>query len=104
MSTARFSTSPKSITPSDEMLEEKFAKFAADSQVNEVEALPALKTLFKAYVTSDQVRYIIKSRQYTDFATNPIFSSLDFRAVPQKYRALVPEYMKDYVSLNQFVG
>lgn len=86
------------------MLEEKFAKFMADAQVNEVETLPALKTFFKAYVTSDQVRYIIESRQYTDLTTNPIFSSRDFRAVPQKYRALVAGYMKDYVSLNQFAG
>jgi len=23
-------------------------------------------------------------------------------AVPPKYRALIPEYVKDYVSLNQF--
>ena len=36
-------------------------------------------------------------------ATNPAFSTRDFRTVPQKYRTLIPEYVKDYVSLNQFV-
>ena len=30
------------------------------------------------------------------------FSTRDFRAVPAKYRALIPNYIKDYVSLNQF--
>jgi hypothetical protein len=25
-------------------------------------------------------------------------------AVPKKYRAIIPEYIKDYVSLNQFWG
>jgi len=37
-------------------------------------------------------------------ATNPVFSTRDFKAVPQKYRTLVPEYVKDYVSLNQFAA
>jgi type I restriction enzyme R subunit len=56
----------------------------------------------KAYITSGKVRDIIESRQFTDLATNPMFSTRDFRAVPEKYRVLVPEYVKDYVSLNQF--
>jgi len=38
----------------------------------------------------------------TELATNPFFSARDFKAVPEKYRALVPDYIKDYVSLNQF--
>ena len=87
----------------DELLEEEFAKFVADSKPESADAIPAIKTYFKAYVTSDQVRHIIESRNYTDLATNPIFSSRDFKAVPEKYRARVPEYIKDYVSLNQFV-
>jgi len=40
----------------------------------------------------------------TDLATNPSFSTRDFKAVPAKYRKLIPEYVKDYVSLNQFVA
>ncbi len=88
----------------DELLEEEFAKFVADVKPAEAEAIPAIKTFFKAYVTSDQIRHIIESRQFTDLATNPVFSSRDFRAVPAKYRALIPEYIKDYVSLNQFAA
>lgn len=67
-------------------------------------AFPAIKTYFKAYVTSNRVRDIIESKQFTDLATNPVFSTRDFRAVPEKYRSLVPEYIKDYVSLNQFAA
>lgn len=37
-------------------------------------------------------------------ATHPMFSSRDFKAVPAKYRALIPEYVKDYVPLNQFTA
>jgi type I restriction enzyme R subunit len=87
----------------DELLEEEFVKFVADTKPEEAEAIPAIKTYFKAYVTSDQVRHIIESKHFTDLATNPVFSTRDFRAVPEKYRALIPEYIKDYVSLNQFV-
>ena len=88
----------------DELLEEEFAKFVADYKPAEPEAIPALKTYFKAYVTSDQVRHIIETGEYTDLATNPVFSTKDFKAVPAKYRALIPDYVKDYVSLNQFVA
>jgi type I restriction enzyme R subunit len=86
----------------DELLEEEFAKLIADTKPEGAEAIPAIKTYFKAYVTSDQVRHIIESRNFTDLATNPVFSTHDFRAVPAKYRTLIPEYVKDYVSLNQF--
>lgn len=88
----------------DELLEEEFAKFVADTKPEEAEGIQAIKTYFKAYVTSDQIRHIIESRQFTDLATNPVFSTRDFRAVPEKYRLLVPEYVKDYVSLNQFAS
>lgn len=86
----------------DELLEEEFAKFVADIKPEEAGAIPAIKTFFKAYVTSDQVRHIIDSKDFTVLATHPMFSTRDFKAVPAKYRALVPEYVKDYVSLNQF--
>jgi len=88
----------------DELLEEEFAKFVADTKPAEAEAIPAIKNYFKAYVTSDLVRHIIESRQFTDLATNPTFSTRDFRSVPAKYRTLIPEYVKDYISLNQFAA
>jgi len=88
----------------DELLEEEFAKFVVDTKPEEAKAIPAIKTYFKAYVTNGQVRHIIESRQFTDLATNAVFSTRDFKAVPQKYRTLIPEYVKDYVSLNQFAA
>ena len=88
----------------DELLEEEFAKFVADYKPEEAESLPALKNYFKAYVTSDQIRHIIETKQFTDLATNPVFSTRDFKAVPAKYREIIPEYIKDYVSLNHFVA
>jgi len=86
----------------DELLEEEFAKFVADRKPQEPETMPAIKDYFKAYVADGQVRHIVDSKDFTQFATNPSFSTPDFRAVPEAYRTLIPEYVKDYVSLNQF--
>lgn len=88
----------------DELLEEEFAKFVADYKPEEAEAMPAIKNYFKAYITSNQLRHIIESRQFTDLATNQEFSIRDLKAVPEKYRDLIPEYVKDYVILNQFAA
>jgi type I restriction enzyme R subunit len=88
----------------DELLEEEFAKFVADYKPDEAEAIPAIKNYFKAYVTSNQVRHIIDNKEFADLATNPVFSTADLKAVPPKYRNVVPEYIKDYVSLNLFAA
>lgn len=86
----------------DELLEEEFAKFLADTKPEEAEAIPAIKDYFKAYVANDGVRSIIESQHFQDLATNAYFDARAFRAVPKKYRTLIPAYVRDYVSLNQF--
>lgn len=88
----------------DELLEEEFAKFVADRKPTEVTALPAMKRYFKAYATSDRFRAIINERDYGKLATNPGFSTRDFRAVPEPYRTAIPDYIKDYVPLNKFAA
>ncbi len=91
----------------DELLEEEFAKFVADHQpeeAGEAEAIPVIRAYFKAYATSEEVRQIVASRQLTRLATNASLSLDDYARVPNKYRLLVPEYIKDYVSLNQFAA
>jgi type I restriction enzyme, R subunit len=87
----------------DELLEEEFSKFVADHKPDEAAAIPAIKTYFKAYVTNGIVRNIIDTRDFAALATNAAFPTRDYRAVPAKYRTIIPEYIKDYVSLNQFV-
>ena len=88
----------------DELLEEEFAKFLADRKPDEPNVIPALKQFFKAYVTNGQVRDIIESKQYAALYTTSAFTAADLKAVPLKYRTLIPDYIKDYVSLNQFVA
>ncbi len=86
----------------DELLEEEFAKFIADIKPEEATAVPAIRQYFKAYVSSGQIRDIIDRKDFTVLATHPMFCTRDFKAVPAKYRVLIPDYVKDYVSLNQF--
>ena len=93
----------------DELLEEEFAKFVSDHQPDEdkpeeAKAIPVIKAYFKAYATSEEVRQIVASRKLTQLATNASLSLDDYARVPNKYRVLVPEYIKDYVSLNQFAA
>ena len=88
----------------DEMLEEEFNKFVADHKPRRPDSIPAIKTFFKAYITNGVTRDAIDNKRFTYLATNAVFSLQDFRAVPESYRTLVPEYVKDYVSLNQFAG
>ena len=86
----------------DDLLEEEFRKFVTDNKPDDSGSVLAIKMFFKAYVASGPTRNMIDSRMFTDLATNAVFSIEDYRAVPEKYRKLVPEYVKDYVSLNQF--
>lgn len=88
----------------DELLEEEFAKFVADHKPEEPDIIPALKSFFKAYATSNQLRSIIESGELVELATNPSFSTADYRKVPAKYRQIIPEYIKDYVPLHQFAA
>ena len=88
----------------DELLEEEFDKFVTDIKPEESDSLPAIKQYFKAYAISNQIRHIIDSGHYTDLSTTAMFSMKDFKAVPEKYRMMIPGYIKDYVPLNQFVA
>jgi len=88
----------------DELLEEEFIKFVANYKPDQAKSITAIKVFFKAYATDMNLRDIIDRGQYTALATNPAFSIKDLRAVPKEYLKIIPEYVKDYVSLGQFAS
>ena len=88
----------------DELLDEEFDKFIVDRQPGEPTDLPALRSYFKAYAADEHTRRIIEDKKYTDLDTNPTFTLNDFIRLPDEYRTLIPEYIKDYVSINQFIA
>ncbi len=87
----------------DELLEEEFEKFIADYKPEEEDDIIALKYYFKAYVTDNKVRDIIEKKKFTELNVNPTFNIKDFKAVSKSWRQIIPEYIKDYVSLNRFM-
>ena len=88
----------------DELLEEEFAKFIADHRPESSEPIPALRAFFKAYAANEDVRRIIDNKRFPELATNPFFSLAELGMVPGEYRETIPEYIKDYVSFNQFAA
>ncbi|BBN88115.1 MULTISPECIES: DEAD/DEAH box helicase family protein [Azospira] len=91
----------------DELLEDEFQKFLLDQPPEALsqhaEAVVAMKYFFKAYATDGHLRDILEKKRLTELNVNPAFSMADFKAVPQEWRERIPEYVKDYVSLNQFM-
>ena len=86
----------------DELLEEEFSKFVAGNRPGNVQSIPAIKYFFKAYATDGRTRDAIDNKRFVHLSYNAVFTREDYLAVPRRYRTLVPEYIKDYVSLNQF--
>jgi len=84
----------------DELLEEECNKFISIYKPAMEFILP-IKNFIKAYITDSKVREIVEKKQYARFATSPIQD--DFRALSPQWRKTIPEYVKDYVSLNTYM-
>ncbi len=83
----------------DEVLDEEFDKFIADRRLQEehIDSIPIIKRFFKAYAANQELREIIDSGNFTALTTNPTFTLLDLRGVPDQYRTQVPEYINRYI-------
>jgi len=86
----------------DELLEEELAKFVSIHKPDAAH-ISVIRQFFKAYVTDGGVRAIVDSREFGRLADNPKVSLADVRALDQ-WREVIPEYVKDYVSLNAFAA
>jgi type I restriction enzyme, R subunit len=86
----------------DELLEEEIAKFVS---IHKPDAghMPQIRLFFKAYVTDGEIREIVEKREFNRLATNPKVNLADYKAL-NSWREVIPEYVKDYVSLNQFMN
>ena len=86
----------------DELLEDEFEKFVLTNHVSDPEHMAALRYFFKAYATDSHLRQILDTGELTKLNTNPTLTMSDFTTVPKPWRKAIPEYIKDYVSLNTF--
>lgn len=87
----------------DQLLEEEFEKFILDKKPSNPKDIIPMKYFFKAYITNDSVRSTIESKDLTQLNVNPSFNIKDYKAVPKEWREIIPEYIKDYVPLNNFM-
>jgi type I restriction enzyme R subunit len=87
----------------DDLLEDEFQKFLLDCHPGEAGKIVPMKYYFKAYATDGHLRQIIDNKRFSDLNVNPTFGMSDFKAVPPEWRNRIPEYIKDYVSINQFM-
>ncbi|HVY72658.1 MAG TPA: DEAD/DEAH box helicase family protein [Candidatus Paceibacterota bacterium] len=86
----------------DELLESEWKKFLEVNDVDQ-EHYIVVKTFFKAFITDDLVREIIESRETARFNTESSFH-FDEYAQLNGYKTVVPQYVKDYVSLNVYMS
>ena len=60
------------------------------------------KNFFKSYITDAEFREIIENKEYARLNTNP--NGETFRKLSPELRKLIPEYIKDNISLNRFLA
>jgi type I restriction enzyme, R subunit len=85
----------------DDLLEDEFERFIAIYKPESKYVLP-IKNYLKAYITDNEVRDVIEKGEYPRLATNPALTLTDLQAL-NGWIQIVPEYVKDYVSLNVYM-
>ncbi len=84
----------------DELLEEEFEKF--DSRyLPDDKNFSFAKDFFKTYISDGRIREIIESRNYALLNTEP--NGKSFLNLSPELRKVIPEYIKDNISLNRFM-
>lgn len=88
------------IKTKEELIEEEFDKFDSRYMPTE-EEFDVVKQFFSAYLTDENIRSILDSRQFAKLNTIP--NGQIVKSVPDGYRSLIPEYIKDHVQFNRFL-
>lgn len=88
----------------DELLEEEFDKFISIYPPGEDVNLRALKYFFKAYIVDQDIRQIISAKDFHSLQTNATLTIQQFKNVDPKYRSIIPEYIQDYVKVENFAA
>ena len=87
----------------DELIDDEFQKFLLDQKPEQADRIAQMRYYFEAYIKDANVRRIIDDGRVADLNVNPIFGMKDLKAVPKEWVRRIPEYIKDYVSLNPFL-
>ena len=88
----------------DELLEEEFDKFISIYPPGEDINIRALKYFFKAYIVDNKIRQIIETGDFQELYTNSVLTIQQYKEVAQKYREVIPVYVRDYINVDKFVA
>jgi type I restriction enzyme R subunit len=86
----------------DDLLESEWEKFAEINKVDQEHYMQA-KSFFKAYIVDEEVRDIIQRNQPAEFFHCASFDFEEYQKL-NGYKLTIPNYVKDYVSLNTFMN
>lgn len=86
----------------NELLEDECDKFISIYKPDSKYVLH-IKNFIKAYVTDEHFRKIINNKHYSDLNVYPGFGMQEFKSL-NGWRDIVPEYIKDYVPINQYLN
>jgi type I restriction enzyme R subunit len=86
-----------------ELIDDEFQKFLLDKKPKESDQLRSMRYFFEAYLQDPTVRAKIETGHFADLNVNPTFTMQDLKDVPTAWRKGIPDYIKDYVSLNPFL-
>ncbi len=85
----------------DEKLDEECEKFISVCKP-ESKYIPYIRNFLKSYVTDEQFRAIINSKDFSRLNFYPGFSLAEYKAL-NGWKDRVPEYVKDYIPVNTFM-
>ena len=85
----------------ESLIEQEISKFVAIYKPIP-ETMRSVVDFFRAYLTDFEIRDIVESKEYSRLAVNPKLSLTDLKSIGQ-FKELVPNYVKDYVNLNNFI-
>jgi len=85
----------------DEVLDDEYEKFILINKPDSKYIIVA-RNYFKSYVTDSTFREIIEHKDYTQLNNYPSFTMAEFKQL-NSWRDKIPEYIKDYVTINKFI-
>ena len=85
----------------NQKLEEEVEKFLLIHKP-ESKYVPYIRNYLKAYVTDENFRQIINHKEFAKLNVYPGFSMREFEEL-DSWRLTVPEYVKDYVAVNEYM-
>ena len=84
-----------------EIVNEEFNKFMVINKPENID-IPLLKLFMETYITDPEFRKIIDEKDYSSLATSPVINTGLLKHL-KGWIHIVPEYVKDYISLNRFL-